>query len=83
MITGREAALVRQEELQPAAVPAAGLLPAGVLRLQAALRPARSDCKQTGTSLSRGSQALLVISFSNSYAGIPNEKPNPYVYLVM
>ena len=62
MITAREAGLVRQEELQPAAVPAAALQPAGGLRLQAALRLGRSDCKQTGTSLSRGSQALLVIS---------------------
>ena len=61
MITAR--GLVRQEELQPAAVPAAGLQPAGELRLQAALRLERSDCKQTGTSLSQGSQALLVISF--------------------
>lgn len=59
----REPALVRQEELQPAAVPAAELQPAEELRLQAALRLGRSDCIQTGTSLSRGSQALLVISF--------------------
>jgi hypothetical protein len=56
---------VQPEGLQPAAVPAAELQPAGVLRLQAALRPGRghSHRNQRATSPLRVLQARLVISF--------------------
>ena len=62
-ITAQEQEPVLQEVLRPAAVPAAGLLPAAVLQLRAVLRRARSDCTQPGTSPLRGLLALVVMSF--------------------